>query len=350
MKTSLIYSWRVATVVLFTALFLALTGCGQSSSSSGPVTVRLAYFPNLTHAAALVGVERGTFQQALGNNKLKSVIFNAGPAEITALFADQVDIGYIGPNPAITGYVQSHGQALRIIAGAASGGAFFIVRPGAKIHFPADLSGKTLADPQLGGTQDVALRHYLQQHGLQTADKGGTVQIVPTDNATILTEFKQGKIDGAWVPEPWATRLIDEAGGQVFVDERTLWPDGKFVTTDVIVNTKFLNAHPDIVKKFLQAHVATVQYILSNPEAAQTIVNSELKSLTGKALTTQEISQAWGNFSVTYDPLASTLQESANREYALGFLGTNKPDLSAINSVGTLNEVLKAEGLATVSG
>ncbi|HEY7123574.1 MAG TPA: ABC transporter substrate-binding protein [Ktedonobacterales bacterium] len=350
MKNPLASHGRIATVVLFSTLFLALTGCGQGSSDDGK-TVRLGYFPNLTHAAALVGVERGTFQQALGLNvKLKSVIFNAGPAEITALFADQIDIGYIGPNPSITGYVQSHGQALRIIAGAASGGAFFIVRPGANIHNPADLSGKTLADPQLGGTQDVALRYYLQQHRLQPADKGGTVRIVPTDNATILTEFKQGKIDGAWVPEPWATRLIDEAGGQVFVDERTLWPDGKFVTTDIIVNTKFLNAHPDLVKKFLQAHVETVQYILSNPDAAKTIVNNELKRLTSKPLTTQELSQAWANFAITYDPLASTLQESADREYALGFLGSSKPDLSGINSVGTLNEVLRSEGLTTVSG
>lgn len=348
MKTSFAHSWRVASAVLLTIIALALAGCGQSSDTGN--TLRLGYFPNLTHAAALVGVERGTFQQALGNVKLQPVIFNAGPAEITALFANQIDIGYIGPNPAITGYVQSHGQALRIIAGATSGGTSFVVRPGANIHRPADLSGKILATPQLGNTQDVALRHYLQQHGLQTADKGGTVQIVPTDNSTILTEFKQGKIDGAWVPEPYATRLVDEDGGQVFVDERSLWPDGKFVTTDIIVNTRFLNAHPDIVKKFLQAHVATVQYILSNPDEAQAIVNNELKSLTGKPLTTQELSQAWGNFSVTYDPLASTLQESANREYALGFLGTTKPDLSGINSLGTLNDVLSAEGLATVSG
>jgi NitT/TauT family transport system substrate-binding protein len=348
-KASMASYVRIATVVLFSTLFLALAGCAQGSGSGN--TVRLAYFPNLTHAAALVGVERGTFQQALGSKiKLQLVMFNAGPAEITALFADQVDIGYIGPNPAITGYVKSHGQALRIIAGAASGGALFITRPGAHIHSPADLSGKTFADPQLGGTQDVALRSYLQQHGLQPTDKGGTVHITPTDNATILTLFKQGKIDGAWVPEPWATRLIDEANGMVFVDERTLWPDGKFVTTDIMVNTRFLNAHPDLVKKFLQAHVDTVRYILSHPDAARTIVNNELKSLTGKPLTARELSQAWANFAVTYDPLASTLQASADREYALGFLGTSKPELSTINSLGPLNEVLRAEGLATVSG
>lgn len=350
MKNPLASSGRIATIVLFSALFLALAGCGQDSSDDGK-TVRLGYFPNLMHAAALVAIERGTFQQALGPSvKLKPVIFNAGPAEITALFADQIDIGYIGPNPAITGYVQSHGQALRIIAGAASGGAFFIVRPGTNIHTPADLSGKTLADPQLGGTQDVALRFYLQQHSLRPADKGGTVRITPTDNATILTLFKQGKIDGAWVPEPYATRLINEAGGQVFVDERALWPDGKFVTTDVVVNTKFLERHHDLVKKFLQAHVETVQYILSNPDAAQTIINNALKTLTSKPLTTQELHQAWANFAVTYDPLASTVRESADREYALGFLGARKPDLSGINSVGTLNEVLRTEGLATVSG
>ncbi len=186
----------------------------------------------------------------------------AGPAEIEALFANEIDLGYVGPSPAINGYVKSHGQALRIIAGAASGGAEFIVRPGANIKSPSDLSGKKLATPQLGGTQDVSLRYYLQQHGLHPADKGGTVQIVPTDNPNILTLFKQGKIDGAWVPEPWATRLIVEGKGQLFVDERSLWPNGKFVTTEVIVRKAFLDQHPDVVNTFLKAHVDTIQYIL----------------------------------------------------------------------------------------
>src|SRR5438270_9327670 len=263
-------------VGLFVLLALALAGCGSqssagSSSSSGPVTLNLAYFPNVTHAVALVGVARGTFQQELGSNvKLKTNIFNAGPAEIEALFAGDIDIGYVGPSPAINGFVQSHGQALRIIAGAASGGASLVVRPAANIKSAKDLSGKKIADPQLGGTQDVSLRYYLKQNGLTPQDKGGNVQIVPTDNSTTLTLFKQGKIDAAWVPEPYATRLVVEDGGTRLIDERTLWPDGKFITTEVVVRTAFLNQHSDVVNKFLQAHVDTVQYIVSNPTDAAT--------------------------------------------------------------------------------
>jgi NitT/TauT family transport system substrate-binding protein len=203
--------------------------------------------------------------------------------------------------------VKSHGQALRIIAGAASGGALFIVRPGANIQTATDLANKKIADPQLGGTQDVSLRYFLLQHGLKTADKGGNVQVTPTNNPNILTLFKTGKIDGAWVPEPWATRLVVEGNGKVFVDERTLWPDGKFVTTNVVVRTAFLNAHPDLVNKFLQAHVDTIQYILSNPESARTIVNNQIKLITGKALPSKEINLAYHKLDITYDPLTSTL-------------------------------------------
>jgi NitT/TauT family transport system substrate-binding protein len=338
-------------------MLLLLASCGSqtstqtSNSSNGPITVNLAYYPNLTHAVALVGVERGTFQNALGSNvKLQSKIFNAGPAEIEALFAGQIDIGYIGSGPAINGYVKSHGQALRVIAGAASGGALLVVRPDAHIQTAKDLSGKKIASPQLGGTQDIALRYYLQQHGLVPADKGGTVQITPTDNPNILTLFKEGKIDGAWVPEPWATRLVVEGKGKVFLDERTLWPSGKFVTTDVIVRKAFLDQHPDIVNKFLQAHVDTVQWILSNPNSVKSIVNSEIKRITGKALLSQEIDLAYNNLDITYDPLISTFQEAADHAYSLGFLGSSKPDLTGIFHLGPLNQVLASKGLATVAG
>ncbi len=249
MKLPFANYWRITTLVVLLAL--ALVSCGtQGSNSNGQLSVRLGYFPNLTHAVALVGVERGTFQNALGTRvTLEPKIFNAGPAEIEALFANEIDIGYVGPNPAINGYVKSH------------------------------LSGKKIATPQLGGTQDVALRYYLQQHGLKTTDKGGTVQVLPTDNANILTLFKTGAIDGAWVPEPWATRLVVEGHGQVFLDERSLWSGGKFVTTEVISSKKFLDQHPDLVSKFLQAHVDTVEYILSHPGDTQSIVNSEIKRI-----------------------------------------------------------------------
>ena len=338
--------------LLFTAILAtSLAACGSATANSGPVTVHLGYFPNLTHAVALVGLQRGTFQSALGSKvKLESKTFNAGPQLVEALFAGDIDIGYVGPNPAINGYVQSHGGALRIIAGAASGGALFVVRPEAHINSAADLNGKKLATPQLGNTQDVALRFYLLQNGLKTADKGGTVQIVPTDNANILTLFKNGQIDGAWVPEPYASRLILEDKGQVFVDERTLWPDGKFITTDVVVRKAFLDQHPDIVANFLKAHVETVQYINANLASAQDIVNGQLQQLSGKPLPNAVITRAFSDLTVTYDPLTQTLLIGADHAYALGFLGSTKPDLSGIYDLKPLNQALSAQGLTPVAG
>lgn len=353
MKTPFV---RLASMFSLIFVFtLALAACGSQSTtnttSTGQTIVHLGYFANLTHAVAIVGYERGTFQQALGSNvKLVPTTFNAGPAEIEALNAGSIDIAYVGPSPAISGYVQSKGADLRVIAGASSGGVLFIVRPGANITTAKDLANKKIADPQQGGTQDVSLRYYLQQNGLKPVDKGGNVQIVPTDNATILTLFKAGKIDGAWVPEPWATRLVMEGKGKIFLDERTLWPDGKFVTTNVVVRKAFMDQHPDIVNKFLQAHVDTVQWILSNTDSAKTIVNSEIKRITGKAILASELDVAWNNLNITYDPLANSLYQSADRAFSLGFLGTSKPSLTGIYNLGLLNSVLSSKGLAIVQG
>jgi len=337
---------------------MVLAACGQAtpsvgqpqSNSTGTTRVRLAYFPNVTHAIALVGVARGTFKDTLGPNvNLDVKTFNAGPALIEALFAGEVDISYVGPNPAINGYVKSKGDALRIIAGASSGGALFIVRPEANIKTAEDLHGKKLATPQFGGTQDVALRYYIQQAGLKTADKGGDVTVTPLQNPDILTQFKQGKIDGAWVPEPWASRLIIEGQGQVLVDERTLWPDGKFTTTVVVVNRTFLEAHPDLVEAFLQAHVDTAQYIASNPDESKKLINSEIARITTQPLPVAILDNALSTTDITTDPLAKSLFVSADHAFALGFLGDNKPDLSGIFAIDLLNKVLKAKGLQTVA-
>ncbi len=212
------------------------------------------------------------------------------------------------------------------------------------------MSGKKIATPQLGGTQDVSLRNYLRQHGLQTADKGGTVQVIPAQNPDILTLFKQGQIDGAWVPEPWASRLVLEDKGQIFLDERTLWPESKFVTTNVVVSTTFLTQHPDLVSKFLQAHVDTVQYINSNLASAKTIINSEIKRLTGKPLASATLDASFKDMDITYDPLAPTVFTAADDAYALGFLGKSKPQLSGIFDLGPLNAVLAARNLPPVAG
>lgn len=338
---------RLAAALL--ALLAALAACGGGGPAPG-AAVRLAYFPNLTHAVALVGVSRGTFQAALGPEvALEQRTFNAGPALIEALFAGEVDIGYIGPSPAINGFVRSRGEALRIIAGAASGGAMFVVRPEAGIRSPADLAGKTLATPQLGGTQDVALRHLIRESGLQTADSGGSVTIVPTQNPDILTLFQRGAIDGAWVPEPWATRLVQEAGAEVFLDERALWPGGRFVTTHVIVSKRFLDERPELVAAFLRAHVATIAYIRAHPEESSRIVNGEIERITTAALPQAVLDQAFAGVEFTYDPLAETLFVGAERAFALGFLGDTQPDLGAIYALEPLNAVLAEQGLPPVA-
>lgn len=327
---------------------LPLAACGGAPAPDGPVTMRVGYFPNITHSQALIGIARGDFQQALGPDVTLDVkVFNAGPSVIEAIFAGQLDLAYIGPNPAINGYVKSEGQALRIVAGATSGGAALIVRPAAGIARAEDLAGRTLATPQLGNTQDVALRAYLAAHGLKPIENGGTVRIVPTDNPQILDLFRQGQIDGAWVPEPWASRLIVEGGGVLFLDERDLWPEGDFVTAHIIVSTAFLQAHPDLVQSWLQAHVAITLWEQDHPAEAKAIANAEIQRLTGKALPADVLEMAWSHLRVTYDPVSDSLVESAAGAYTAGFL-KEKPDLAGIYELSLLNRILEAQGLAPV--
>ena len=320
---------------------------GAGSSSKGKVTLRLGYFPNVTHATALVGVEKGIFTDKLGPNvKLELQTFNAGGKAIEALFADAIDATYVGPNPAINGYVKSHGEALRIVSGATSGGAFLVVKP--TINSAADLKGKKLASPQLGNTQDVALRAWLKKQGLATdTSGGGDVSILPQENAATLDAFKAGAIDGAWVPEPWATRLIQDGGGKVLVAESDLWPEGKYVTTHLVVATKFLNAHPDVVKRLLEGQVAANDFVNANPAAAQKLANDQIEKLTQKRLSDALIAASWKNLTFTDDPIASSLQTSANAATDVGLL--DKVDLKGIYDLTLLNEVLKAAGEAPVS-
>jgi NitT/TauT family transport system substrate-binding protein len=327
---------------------LAATLAQAGFAAPNQVTMRVGYFPNITHSQALIGVARGDFQRALGPNVTLDVkVFNAGPSVIEAMFANQLDLSYIGPNPAINGYVKSNGEALRIVAGATSAGAALIVRPDAGITRAEDFAGKKVASPQLGNTQDVALRAYLLDHGLKLVEKGGTVQVVPTDNPQILDLFRQKQIAGAWVPEPWATRLIVEGGGTLFLDERSLWPNGDFVTAHIIVSTRFLNEHPDLVKAWLKAHVEITRWETSNVEAAKQVANSEIQRLTGKALSKEVIDGAWSRMRATYDPISSSLFLSAEGAYAAGFL-KQKPDLSGIYDLHLLNEVLRDLGLGAV--
>ncbi|PJI94824.1 ABC transporter substrate-binding protein [Luteimicrobium subarcticum] len=319
---------------------------GKASDQGPASALRLGYFANVTHAPAVVGVAEGTFQKDLGSTKLSTQIFNAGPAAIEALNAGAIDAAFVGPNPAINAYVKSHGDAIRIVAGAVYGGAQLVVQP--DITSAADLKGKDLATPQLGGTQDVALRSWLTDQGLKNSvSGGGDVTITPTDNAQTLQLFQDKKIDGAWVPEPWASRLVLDGGGKVLVDEKTLWPEGKFLTTNLIVSKKFLDEHPETVKGLVQGEVDAVKWIQDNPDEAPKVVNEQIEKLSGKSLSDDVITRAWANITTSVDPLASTLQEVQDHGVTAGT--TQKADLKGIYDLRILNSILTADGQPTVS-
>ncbi|MEO6398214.1 MAG: ABC transporter substrate-binding protein [Tepidiformaceae bacterium] len=337
------------------AIFLVSCGGGSSAADSssgaveGRVTLRLGYFANVTHAPAILGLADGSFREELGTDvTLETKVFNAGPAAIEALFAREVDAAFVGPNPAINGFQRSNGEEVRIVAGAASGGAMLIVRPQANINSAKDLAGKKIATPQLGNTQDVALRSYLLRNGLKPKENGGTVIVLPTANADQLTLFAKGDIDGAWAPEPWATRLLLEAGGTVFLDERSLWPEGQFVTTQLVVGAKFLKEHPATVEKLVRAEVKATQALNAEPEKSKESVNRAIEQVTGKSLSKATIDGAWKNLTFTYDPIASSLAKSAKDAYEAGLLGRKEPKLQGIYQLGILNNVLAEMGLPAV--
>jgi NitT/TauT family transport system substrate-binding protein len=320
-------------------------------SSNAIKVLNIGYFPNINHAQAVIGLGNGNFQKALGNDvQIHTYTFNAGPSAIEALLAKRIDVTYVGPNPAINGYVVSEGKDLRIISGASSGGAVFVVRNDSGIKSAKDFANKKFASPQLGNTQDVALRKYLQDNGYKTKDNGGNVEVIPVANPDILVLFSKKQIDGAWVPEPWATKLVKEANGRTLLDERDLWPSGKFVTANIVARTDYLQQNPDVIKKLLAAHVNETIWVNDHRQEAIKAFNIELKKLTGQTIKEDELQQAWSRIEFTYDPIKFSLFKSANDAYNLGFLskGKEKPDLSGIFDLTILNEVLKEKGLATI--
>jgi len=315
-------------------------------------TVRLGYFDNVTHAPALVGLEEGFFDDALGSDgKVETSIFNAGPAAVTALLSDSIDVTYIGPNPTVSAFQQSDG-AVQVISGAASGGAYLVVKP--EIKKAKDLEGKTIATPQLGNTQDVALRSYLKSKGFTTDTAGGgDVSILPQDNAVTLQAFQDDQIQGAWVPEPWATRIVDEGGGKILVDERDLWPDGKYVTTDLLVRKEFLDENPDVVQQVLEGHVEAVAFIndATTRSKAEDDVATRIEADTGKPIAPELVTASFDNIAFTNDPIASSLVKSAKQAAALGLPGAvalTKADVKDLYSLKLLNKVLKQQKQPTI--
>ncbi|MFK4070725.1 aliphatic sulfonate ABC transporter substrate-binding protein [Streptomyces sp. NPDC029674] len=353
---------RLAALAALPLLALALGACGYGSEASdadekskvvegaekidGLDSVKIGYFPNLTHATALVGSQEGLFQKELGGTEAKYSHFNAGPSEIEALNAGSIDIGWIGPSPAINGYTKSQGKNLRIIGGSASGGVKLVVNPG-KIKSLDDVKGKKIATPQLGNTQDVAFLNWIAERGWKVdAESGkGDVSVVRTDNKITPDAYKSGSVDGAWVPEPTASKLVAE-GGKVLLDEADLWPDKKFVITNIIVRQEFLKEHPKVVEAVLRGAVKTNAWIEKNPEKAKAAANARLKADSGKALPAEVLDPAWKSIETTNDPLAATLDAEADHAVKAGLL--EKPDLKGIYDLGPLNKVLKAAGESPV--
>jgi len=345
--------FAIAGVIIASVIAVSLVSNSDSLFTLNDTTttadvVRIGYFPNINHAQAVIGLGNGNFQKALGNVKVEPQIFNAGPSAIEALFANQIDVTYTGPNPAINGYIKSDGEVLRIISGAASGGAVFVVRNDAGINSVDDFSGKKFSSPQLGNTQDVALRAYLLKNGYKTTENGGTVEVIPAKNADILTLMLKKEIDGAWVPEPWGAKIIKETNSRIFVDERDLWPQGKFVTAHIIVSTKYLQNNPDVIKKLLVAHVDKTQWINQNKEEFSKVFNAELEKITGKTIPEDEFQEALSRMEITYDPVKESLFKSASDAFDIGFLGDTRPDISKIYDLKLLNEVLEEKGLEQI--
>ncbi len=352
---------RRALAVTAVLPLLSLAACGYGSQAEdddsvkvaagakkidGLDSVRIGYFGNLTHGTALVGNRRGLFQKELGATKATYATFNAGPSEIEALNSGSIDIGFIGPSPAINGYTKSGGKNLRIIGGSASGGVKLVVNPD-KVTSLKDVKGKRIATPQLGNTQDVAFLNWVAGQGWKVdAQSGkGDVTVVRSDNKVTPDAFRAGSVDGAWVPEPTASKLVAE-GGEVLLDEASLWPDEKFVITNVIVRQEFLREHPKAVEAVLRATVETNEWINANPDEAKAVANEQLAADSGKALPAEVLDPAWESITFTDDPLAATLDAQAEHAVEAGLL--EQPDLNGIYDLTPLNKVLKAAGRPAV--
>lgn len=318
---------RVLGIAALLTAIAGLGGCSRSSESANPAAsgtrarvplkeVRIGYFANLTHAQAVLGVASGDFERAVSPARVTGQVFNAGPSLIEALFAGEVDIGFVGPGPAINAYSRTKGQGIRVIAGAAANGVVIVVRPDAGIETLEDIKGKRIATPQLGNTQDISARHYL------TARLGQTDldNVVPIANGEQLSLMMRKQIDVAWAPEPWGARLVAEAGGRILTEERFLWPHGEFGLTVIVSTPEFLAVRPDVVKQVLAVSRSWTAKL--NADAARYVSDlaAALTVLTGKKMPEELLGTAIKRVTFTDEPLEETLDTMAQWSYELKFL------------------------------
>ena len=308
-----------------------ITSLGNSSDQANQDKVRVAFFPSIGHAVPIVGIENGIFQRGIGDQiKIETKLFDSGPQVIESIFARSIDVAYVGPGPVINGFLKSHGNDIKILAGAASGGASFIIQPDSGLDSIENFDGKRIASPQISNSQDVSLRYYLASNDLKPIGKGGTVFVLNISNPDIYTLFAKGEIDGAWVSEPWATMLVQELNGVRLFNEEKLWPNEEFASVLLIARTDYLENNPELVKNWLKSHKETVVWINSNADESKSIFESFLKKYMGKSLPTKIIDESFSNLTITSDPIKNSILTFAERADSLGYLGRGAYNLDGI--------------------
>jgi len=318
-------------IVIAIVGIIALIGLTQDSVNDSQNKIRVAFFPSIVHAVPIVGMETQTFADNLDDDlDIEVKIFDSGPQVIESLFSNSIDIAYVGPGPVINGFLKSDGNDLKILAGAASGGASFVIQKNSGLELIENYSGKRVAAPQISNTQDVSLRHYLAENGLKPAEKGGDVFVLNIANPDIYTLFAKGDIDGAWVPEPWATMLVEDLDGIRLFDENEFWPENKFSSVLLIGRSDYIEKNPEIIKKWINANEETVQWINNHPVESKKLYNEFLKSYMGRTLPENIVEKSFSNIIITSEPLKNSVYTFAERADALGYLGRDGYTLDGI--------------------
>ena len=315
---------KISKLFLSISLFFA-----AAAFSFAETKIRIGHFPNITHAQGVIAHAlsrqgKGWFEQRLGpGTKIEWFIYNAGPSAMEAIFAKSIDLTYVGPGPALNAYTKSNGEEIRLIAGAANGGAGLVVQADQNLKAPADFRGKKIATPQLGNTQDISCRAWLTEGGLKITQLGGDAQVLPTQNPDQLGLFKGKKVDGVWTVEPWLSRLEQEASGKVLVEEKDA------ATTVLVSSVRFLNQQRDLVKRFAQAHAELTDWIIKNPDEAQRLIKAELLEETKSDMSPQLIAAAWKRIVFTAETPRAAVGKFMQNSVKAGFIKT-APDLSKL--------------------
>ena len=317
-------------IVVIVALAVILAG-NYSSDEINQNKIRVAFFPNIGHAVPIVGLENGIFENGIGQQvQIETKLFDSGPQVIESMFAGSIDIAYVGPGPVINGFLKSDGNDIKILAGAASGGASFIVKSDSELDSIENFDGKRIASPQISNSQDVSLRHYLASNGLKSIEKGGTVFVLNISNPDIYTLFAKGDIDGAWVSEPWATMLVQELDGVRLFNEEKLWPNEQFASVLLIARTNYIENNPEIIHNWIKSHEETVLWINSNPDKSKSMFSDFLLGYMGKSLPSEIIDESFSNLTITDDPIKNSVFTFAERADSLGYLGRSGYNLDGI--------------------